>query len=102
MSKINTDETREQIDEKWKQGAVAWFRTELRQALDEIDRLRREQGKVRSELAKWQVEQIEQRTKEACKAALWEVKTHKPIVGFGAYLIRRDHALQAIDSAGGK
>ncbi len=96
MSKFNTDEIREELaSDVW---GARELQSQLRNALNEIDRLEEEQGKVRSELEKWHVGQIEQRTKDACKEACRQ-KVEKQSSPDGLYLYEIE---QAVDSVGEK
>lgn len=81
-------------------GVLYQAEMELGQAQAEIDRLRENQGKVKSELHKWHVDEIEQRTKEACFEAGWKCIKEKICCVAGTQ--SREHFEKAIDSVGKK
>ena len=96
---MNTDETRKDAHNLHD---LEWYRSRLYAALGEIDRLEKiEVWGLRA--VKWlnekdnEIAKVEQRTKEACKAAC-EQKIEKVRGSPGLYLYEIE---QAIDSVGG-
>ncbi len=104
MTKINTDEIREKI-KRLRSPITSTLNErfnleEIEQYADEIDRLEKEQGKVWSELERWHVEQIEQRTKEEIKARIISSFAGHDIHSLDPVNITIDEILEAVDSAG--
>ena len=92
MSKIDTDEIRELLPDM----TDSELEVQLREALDEIDRLR--EGPWEPKRRMWE-KMIEQRTKEACFKAGWKwyVKFDTRRSTFGE---AKEAFKQAIDSVG--
>lgn len=94
------DEIRRQKNKPW-YVKCPWFEKELLKALEKVDMLEREQGKVRSELRKWQVETIEQRIREAIKTRIISSFAGHDIHSLDPVNVTIDEILEAVDSVGG-